>query len=61
MGRVKLCPDCERLFKDSYTMKKIPASPGHASYRAEPCDWCGKKCVLMDEYDVTPKKKTGNG
>lgn len=55
--RIKLCPACERLLADSYDLKKIPVSPSTASYKAEPCGFCGKKCVLMDTFEMSQRKR----
>ena len=55
--RLKLCPSCEQLISAAYEMKKIPITPARASYKAEPCGWCGRKCVLMDEFEIRIKKR----
>lgn len=55
--RIKLCPACERLLAESYDLKKIPVSPSTASYKAEPCGFCKRKSVLMDEFEMSMKKR----
>lgn len=58
MGKIlKLCPACERTLSEAYELKKLPRSRAKASYKTEPCGWCGKKCVLMDEFEIGKVKQ----
>lgn len=54
-AHVLLCPACAELFKVAYTVKELPTKHSSMSGGKVTCEYCGKRVVLLGEYELTLK------
>ena len=54
-AHVKLCDACAKLFEDAYDVKRLPTKYSSMSGGKVSCEYCGKRVVLLDTYELTLK------
>ena len=54
---ITICPSCDRLMREAYDLKKVVEKKYTLHEKAASCGYCGKRCVLMDTFAATPKRR----